>query len=139
MKPALSSALTLLISAFLLLEGIWGLFSPVVYWVLTTNRAHAIIHLVLGVAGLVARRKGAIKSYFGFLGSLLLVVAVIWIVPAWRAVPRDLLNINWQVATLNFILGLVSLVIAFTENSRRRFGVPGAGTQPPMKVPRKAA
>jgi hypothetical protein len=139
MKPALSSALTLLISAFLLLEGIWGLFSPVVYWILTTNRAHAIVHLVLGVGGLVARWKGAIKGYFGFLGSLLLVVAVIWFVPAWREVPRSLLNINWQVATLNVVIGIVALVIAFTENARRRFGVRGTGTTPPMKVPRKAA
>lgn len=139
MKSALSSALTLLISAFLLIEGIWGLFSPVVYWVLTTNRAHAIIHIVLGVGGLVARWKGANKGYFGFLGSLLLVVAVIWFLPAWREVPRSLLNINWQVAALNSILGLVSLFIAFTENARRRFGVRSSGTTPPMKLRRKAA
>jgi hypothetical protein len=131
MKQALSSSLTLLISAFLLLEGIWGLFSPVVYWVLTTNRAHAVIHIALGASGLVARRSGAIKGYFGFLGSLLVVVAVIWFVPAWREVPRSLFNINWQVAALNFIIGLVALAIAFTETSRRR--------NPTMKVPRKAA
>lgn len=135
-KQSLSSALTLIISAFLLIEGIWGLFSPVVYWILTTNRAHAIIHIILGVAALVARWKGAIKSYFGFLGSLLVVGAVLWFVPAWRPIPRDLLNVNWAVATLNFIIGIASLVIAFTENARRRFGVPGSRSNPPMKVPR---
>lgn len=135
-KQSLSRALTLIITAFLLIEGIWGLFSPVVYWVLTTNRAHAIVHIVLGVAGLVARRKGAIKGFFGFLGSLLLVVAIIWFVPAWRAVPRDLLNVNAAVAILNLILGLVSLTIAFTENARRRFAMPSR-SNPPMK-PSKA-
>src|SRR5476651_990337 len=138
-KQSLSSALTLIITAFLLIEGIWGLFTPVVYWILTTNRAHAIVHIVLGVAGLVARWKGAIKGYFGFLGSLFVVGSVLWFVPAWRQIPTDLLNVNWAVATLNFILGIVSLVIAFTENARRRFGVPGSRSNPPMKVPRKAA
>jgi len=136
-KQSLSSALTLIICAFLLIEGIWGLFSPVVYWVFTTNHAHAIIHIVLGIAGLVARWKGVIKGFFGFLGSLLIVVAVIWIVPAWREVPRELLNVNGAVATLNLVLGIVALVIAFTENARRRFGT--GRTNPPMKLPRKTA
>ena len=131
-KPTLSRVLTLLIPLFLLSEGIWGLFRPVVFGVLTTNRAHAIIHILLGVGGLVAWKKGAVKGYFGFLGSLLIVVAFIWFVPAWRNMPRDLLNVNWAVAVLALVLGIVSLMIAVTENARRRFGAPTGRTNPPM-------
>lgn len=135
MKPSTASTLTFLISAFLLLEGVWRLFSPVVYGILPTNRAQAFIHLVLGVAGFVARRRGAIKGYFGFLGSLLVVVAVLWFVPVTRDVPEGLLKINLTVAMLNFAVGLIALAVAVTENGRRRFGVPpSARSNPPYKV-----
>jgi hypothetical protein len=131
-KPSLSLALTLIISAFLLAEGIWGLFNPVIFGVLTTNRAHAIVHIVLGLGGFIARWRGFTKGYFGFLGSLLLVVAVVWLVPATREVPRDLLNMNGAVAAVNFLVGLIALLIAFTEAGRRRFGT--GNTVPPMSV-----
>jgi hypothetical protein len=136
-KPSLSRVLTLIISVFLLVEGIWGLFRPVVFGILTTNRAHAVIHIVLGIGGLLACWKGAIKGYFGFLGSLFIVVALLWFIPAWRNMPRDLLNVNWAVAVLALILGIVSLTIAFTENARRRFGKPTGRTMPPMGMPTK--
>jgi len=131
-KPSLSLALTLIISAFLLAEGVWGFYSPVVFGVLTTNRAHAIIHIILGLGGFIARWRGFAKGYFGFLGSLLVVIAVVWMIPATREVPRDLLNINGAVAAVNFLVGLISLVVAFTEASRRRFGT--GNTTPPMSV-----
>jgi len=136
-KPSLSLVLTLIISAFLLIEGVWGLFSPVVFGVLTTNHAHAIIHIVLGLGGLIAWWKRYLKSFFGFLGSLLIVGSLLWFLPATRDLPRDLLNVNLMVAVVNLILGLIALVIAFTEASRRRFG--GSNTNPPMKFPRKVA
>jgi hypothetical protein len=139
MKQPLSTALTLSISAFLLAEGIWGLFRPVVFGIFHMNRAHAIVHIVLGLGGLIAWRTGWVKSYFGFLGSLLVMGSVLWFLPATRGLPTDLLNVNLSVALLNFVLGLVVLFIAFTETSRRRFGVPGSSTNPPMKIPRKAA
>jgi len=130
MKQSHSAAVTLLISVFLLIEGIWGLFSPVIYWVLTLNRTHAIIHIVLGVGGLIARQKGKIRSFFGFLGSLLIVGAGLWFVPATRELPRGLLDVNRAVATLNFILGVVALVVAFTEGASRRTGLPPAPPPP---------
>ena len=135
MKPSLAKVLTLLIPLFLLAEGVWGLFSPVVFGVFTTDRVHASIHIFLGVVGLVARYRGALKSYFGFLGSLLVVVAVIWLVPATRAIPSDLLHVNGAVAALNLVLGAVALVIAFTSAPRRRFGLPSTGrTRAPFQA-----
>jgi hypothetical protein len=135
MKPAISSVLSLIITAFLLIEGIWGLFSPVVYWVLTTNRAHAIIHIFLGVIGLVARQKGYIRSFFGFLGSLLVVVAVIWLVPATREIPTDLLNVSGPVAALNLVLGAVALLLAFTVPARRKIALSSTGrTRAPFQT-----
>ena len=135
MKPTLSKVLTLLLPLFLLSEGVWGLFSPVVFGVFTTDRVHASIHLVLGVVGLVARQRGALKSYYGFLGSLLVVVAMIWLVPATRAIPTDLLHVNGAGAALNLVLGVVALVIAFTSAPRRRFGLPSTGrTRAPFQA-----
>jgi hypothetical protein len=138
MKQPLSTALTFVICVFLLAEGVWGLFSPTVFGILTTNRAHALVHLVLGGSGLIAWRTGHRKSYFGFLGSLLFVGSVLWFLPATRALPHDLLNVNGAVAAVNFFLSLLALTIAVTETSRRRFGVPGSSTNPPMRVPGKS-
>ena len=44
MNPArgMIGTYAIIIGLFLLVEGIWGLFSPVVFGVLTTNMTHAI-------------------------------------------------------------------------------------------------
>ncbi|MEO6873443.1 MAG: DUF4383 domain-containing protein [Opitutaceae bacterium] len=130
MKQSVASGLTLLICLFFVAEGVWGIFRPVVFGILTTNRLHAIVHIVLGLAGLLAWLKDAVKGYFGFLGSLLIVVSVLWFIPGTRNTPIDVLNVNGAVAIVNFVIGLICVAIAATDNTRRRFGTP-------MPFPRK--
>ena len=101
-----------IVSAFLLVEGIWELFSPAVFGVFTTNQAHGAIHIVLGIAGLAAAAKGAARGFLTFLGVLLLAVGILWFVPATRHIPEDLINVNRAVAIFNVILGAVSLMMA---------------------------
>jgi len=48
----------LVLGVFLLIEGMWGLTTDVVFGVLTTNRIHAIIHIVLGLIALVTGWQG---------------------------------------------------------------------------------
>ena len=60
-KPA--SIFAILIGLFLLIEGIWGLKSDVVFSVLTTNKTHAIIHIVLGLIGIVTGWKGCARNF----------------------------------------------------------------------------
>ena len=121
MKQSNSSAFALLVSAWMLLAGGWGLFNPVVLGVVTTNLGQAIACLVLGVAGLVARRKAnVLHMHLCFFGSLLIMVAVLWVLPATRNLPVDILDMNGAGALLNFVIGAASLVVAVIEASHRR-------------------
>ncbi len=104
----------ILVGAFLLIEGIWGLSSPVVFGVLTTNLLHAVIHIALGLIGIwVGLRTGA-RKFCLFLGVLLVVVGGLWFVPVAGPIITSLLNVNAAVAYLNLGVGAVALVLAYT-------------------------
>ena len=121
MKQSNSSAFALLVSAWMLIEGGMGLIKPAALGILTTNPGQAGGYVVLGIAGLLARpRANILYRYLCFLGSLLIMVAFFWVLPPTRNIPRDLLNINWAGALLNFVIGAASLTVAISENSRRR-------------------
>ncbi|MBA3467650.1 MAG: hypothetical protein H0T21_09580, partial [Gemmatimonadaceae bacterium] len=53
----LSRRFATILGAFLVIEGVWGMFSPVVFGILPTNTLRASIHLVLGLLGLWAGRS----------------------------------------------------------------------------------
>jgi hypothetical protein len=108
---------TRILGIFLLVEGIWGLFSPVVFGVFTTNVVHATIHIVLGIMGLLLARRGGARSYLLGVGGLLAIVGVLFFVPgaAWLTV--GLLNVNFAVACFNIVVGLVCIAVAL--GSRR--------------------
>lgn len=103
----------ILVGAFLLVEGIWGFFSPVVFGVFTTNMLHAVIHVALGVIGLWVGLKSDARTYCLFLGVLLVAVGALWFVPGVGAIITSLLNVNVAVAYLNLAVGAVALVLAF--------------------------
>ena len=106
--------LAALLGAFLLIEGIWGLMSPVVFGVLTTNIVHAIIHIFLGVLGLFAAPMKFSRGYLFGVGSLLLVVGILRFVPVASDIVVALLNANIPVAYFNIAVGLASLFVAFS-------------------------
>ena len=106
--------LAALLGAFLLVEGIWGLMSPVVFGVLTTNIVHAIIHIFLGVLGLFAAPMKFSRGYLFGVGSLLLAVGILRFVPGTSELLVTLLNVNIAVAYFNIVVGLASLFVAFT-------------------------
>lgn len=121
MKQSNSSAFALLVSAWMLLAGGWGLFNSEVLGVLTTNLGQAIACLALGIAGPVARRKAnVLHMHLCFFGSLLIMVAVLWALPPTRNLPVDILDLNGAGALLNFVIGAASLVVAVIEASNRR-------------------
>jgi len=104
----------MLLGVFLLIEGCWGLFSPVVFGVLSTNRLHAVIHIVLGIVGIPAGRSGAARNYLLGVGALLAVVGVLRFVPGASDLVVSLLNVNFAVAYFNIAVGLISLLIGFS-------------------------
>lgn len=110
MKAANAYATTL--GLLLLVEGIWGLFSPVVFGVLSTNLMHAVIHLGLGCWGIWAARAGRTRGYLLFVGGLLLAVGLLWFVPSVGEIIVRLLNVNRPVACVNVVVGIVSLLMA---------------------------
>ncbi|MGI9043558.1 MAG: DUF4383 domain-containing protein [Gemmatimonadaceae bacterium] len=105
------------LGAFLLIEGIWGLFSPVVFGVLTTNLLHAVIHIALGVTGLLAARGAAAGKYLMFVGALLLVVGILRFVPGASDLVVSLLNVNVAVAWVNIIVGAAALIVSMTDKN----------------------
>jgi uncharacterized membrane protein HdeD (DUF308 family) len=110
----LSRRFAMLLGVFLLIEGCWGLFSPIVFGVLSTNKLHAVIHIVLGILGILAGRGSAARNYLLGVGALLVVVGILRFVPGASDLVVSLLNVNLAVAYFNIAVGLVSLLIGFS-------------------------
>jgi len=108
-----------MLGAFLLIEGVWGMFSPVVFGVLTTNVVHATIHIALGIAGIWMGRSEMARGYLLSVGILLLVVGILRFIPAMSGIVVSILNVNVAVAWLNIIVGAISLGIAMTSKEDR--------------------
>ena len=107
-----ASRFAIVIGVFLLVEGIWGMFSPVVFGVLTTNMLHAAIHIVLGLVGIWTGTKGGASPFLMFLGVLLVSVGILRFVPVAGDLLVSILNVNIAVACFNIVVGAVSLLMA---------------------------
>ena len=103
-----------ILGIFLLIEGVWGLFSPVVFGVFTTNMLHAVIHIVLGITGIVLSRRPGAREYLLGVGGLLALVGVLYFVPGVTGLIISLLNVNFAVACFNIVVGLASIVMALS-------------------------
>jgi len=119
MNRTISGIFAVLIGVFLLIEGIWGEFSDVVFSVLTTNRIHATIHILLGIIGIYTGLKGGSRGFLTFLGILLTAVGVLRFVPGIGDLIVSILNVNPAVAYFNIAVGIVSLIIAFMSGRSR--------------------
>ena len=111
----MSRAFAVVLSMFLLIEGVWGLMSNVVFGFLTTNTNHAIVHIVLGVLGLVAGVPRNPGLYNTLVGLLLIVSGVLYFVPGANAWLVNTCNMNSAVAFFNIGLGVVALLAATTS------------------------
>ena len=108
-----NNVFSIILGSFLLIEGIWGLFSEVVFGVLTTNMVHAVIHIVLGIAAIVLGIKQNAGGFCTFLGLLLLSISVIWFIQGADSFLIRLLNVNKPVAVLNAVVGILSLAVVY--------------------------
>lgn len=113
-NPArLTSTFAIIIGIFLLIEGIWGLSSGVVFGIFTTNIFHAIIHIILGIVGLVLGIRQHARGFCIFLGILLIVVGILRFTPVASDIVITLLNVNIAVACLNILIGILSLAVSY--------------------------
>jgi len=108
-----NSVFSVILGFFLLVEGIWGLSSDVVFGFLTTNNIHAVIHILLGAAGIVLGLKQNAGGFCTFLGILLILVGILRFVPGTDVLLVKMLNINEAVAYLNIIVGVISLTVVY--------------------------
>lgn len=111
MSPTPSNRYTAAVSTWLLVEGVWGFFSPVVLAFLTTNPFHATIHVLLGLTGLWRALSDRTLGFLWLLGALLITVGALYFLPGGRIV-TDLLRINQAGAIINIVLGGGALVCA---------------------------
>lgn len=101
-----------ILGMFFIIEGFWGLFSPVVFGVLTTNLLHAVIHLILGFGGVFLGLRNRGRNYSFFVGVLLLVVGLLYFIPGGEKLVVDILNVNSAVATLNIAVSVIAIILA---------------------------
>ncbi|MGI8431755.1 MAG: DUF4383 domain-containing protein [Chthoniobacterales bacterium] len=106
------NAFAIVIGIFLLIEGIWGFFNPVVFGVLSTNSTHATIHVVLGLLAIFLGMRRAARGFCIFLGLLLLAVGILRFVPGPDELTVRFFNVNYAVAWLNIVVGAISLLLA---------------------------
>ncbi|MDQ2665891.1 MAG: DUF4383 domain-containing protein [Gemmatimonadota bacterium] len=121
-NEGIASRFAQIIGVFLLVEGIWGLFSPVVFGVLTTNMLHASIHIVLGILGLYTGMKGGARAYALGLGVLLIAVGVMRFLPVVSALTVSLLNVNQAVAIFNIVVGVIAVMVSRSAAGTRTAG-----------------
>jgi hypothetical protein len=102
----------IVIGLLLLVEGVWGFFSPVVFGFLTTNHLHATIHVLLGVAGIWTGTRRRARGFLLFLGVLLLAVGGLWFIAPVGELFFRWLSVNRTVAWVNIGVGALSLIMA---------------------------
>lgn len=118
MKKSLADRFALGIGLFLFVQGVWEFFSPVVFGVLTGNVLHGMIHIMLGVIGVLLGWAARARGFCLFLGVLLIVVGGLWFVHGPKELIVRLLNMNQPVALLNLVVGAVSLVLGLISKPR---------------------
>jgi hypothetical protein len=117
-QKTIADRFALLIGVLLIIEGIWELFSPVVFVVLTGNVTHGIIHILLGFIGVWTGWNARARGFCIFLGLLLIAVGALWFIPAGNELVVRLLNVNQAVACVNLIVGAISLIAGLASRSR---------------------
>mgnify|MGYP001796752148 CR=1 FL=1 len=113
----------IVLGIFLTIEGALGLFNPMLFGLFSTNPLHAVIHLMLGVSGIYAGLRNHARNFSYFTGFLLLVVGLLFFVPAIEPLQVKLFNLNRPVAVFNIIVGIVVLLFAMLTPKRP---VPGS-------------
>ena len=109
----------LFMGVLLLIEGIWGFFSPVVFGVLDTNPLHAILGIGLGIAGVrVARECGSARRYCWWLGASMLVAGGLTLTPDFETLIYVILEINHVEAVFSVGFAFMAFIAAYNSRSR---------------------
>ncbi len=106
-----ASRFCMLLAVYLLLSGVWGLFSPTVFGIFTTDTLHAVIELALGATGIWASSGPRVYPYLISVGALVMVVGAMRFIPGLAELVIRLLNVNPALAIANLVVGAVAVGI----------------------------
>jgi hypothetical protein len=106
------------VGALLIVEGVWGMFSDQVFFVLSINRARAAIHLLLGIGAIVAARRQHPLGYLTTLGGILLAVAILWSIPVSQDLVSRVLAVNQAGAIFDAVLGVACFLMGSASGRR---------------------
>ncbi len=106
------------LGAFLVIEGFWGFFNPIVFGIFTTNILHAFIHLLLGFTGLYVGLRNHARNFSLYVGILLAVVGLMYFIPGADELIVRILNVNSAVAYFNIIVGIAAISFALLTPKR---------------------
>lgn len=131
-----TSGFLFFVGALLVIEGLWGMFSDHVFWMLSINRTCAAINLGVGIGAIVATRRGRPLGYLTTLGGILLAVALLWSIPLTQDLVTNVLAVNRPGAIFDAVLG-VACFLAGSASGRRltRDELDGAPHHPPGATP----
>ena len=110
---AFSRVFAMLISSLLLIEGVWGQFSSVTFGILSTNRLHSTIHILMAALGLLLIGMGRSRIFLIIYALIVVPVGIAFFLPVVGGVVTELFALNTAVAIANIILGCLALVFAF--------------------------
>ncbi|MEP6764390.1 MAG: DUF4383 domain-containing protein [Gemmatimonadaceae bacterium] len=116
-KQGTAGYFALLIGAFLLIDGIWGMFSTHTFGILTTNKMHAASHLVLGSLGIYTGLTRNARIWCLIYGPIVLLVGILRFVPGVRDMIIEMMNINYAFAIFNIVAGTAAIVVARTAQT----------------------
>lgn len=110
-----------IIGGFFILLGIANLTDPPFLGIFTSNVLHAIIHILLGLAGVWSGVRRRSYLFVLGLGILLLSVGILYFFKPSKAWVIEFFFVNPPVAWLSVIIGIVSIGIIFlgTKLSRK--------------------
>lgn len=117
-KPTSTNLFSIIIGIFFLIQGSWGLIDPPPFEVFTTNPTHAVIHILLGIVGVWTGAKKGAYIFCIFLGLVLLVLGLLYFVSYTGQILAGMFNMNFAVAILNIVIGILALMFALADGRR---------------------
>lgn len=113
MKRSMINNYAIFISAIMLVQGIMGISNDVIFKLMTTNRIHAVIHITLGITGILLGLRHKAQPFLVFIGVLLPLVGILRFIQFTTDIMVQLLNINAVVAVTNIMIGVFALLVVY--------------------------
>ncbi len=110
---------TTIISILMLAAGCWGLFSTVVFAVLTTSIYQSVAFIVLSVAGIICSLQGQVRHFNIYAGIILCIAGLSWFTKSGEMLVR-IFNMNAMLAYLDITLGIIFIISGILSPGKQK-------------------